>query len=430
MRNNIISLFAILFLLSISVKVSSKNTGLDVSSYHLTIEPNIEEESVIGYVSINFQLTTKLDSVVFASGDLEIDDVTGEHVIGFKKSNAELIIYLSERTSTNNEVIIHYHGRPKTGLIFDKENNQAYTVYFTSQWMPSNDSPADKALFYLDIMVPNGTICVASGELINRIQENGSTKYSFHQNYESPAYTFGFTIGNFNKAEEMYGEVLLKYYSKNYSSDQLMTIFRETPAMISFFEDKSGINYEHASYSQILIGNHYQEMSGFSVLKDFYGNLVIEDSTETNLISHELAHQWWGNRITCKSWNHFWLNEALVTYMSAAYNEYRFGQYNYNADINTYYSVYEDIKSRNKDRSLIYEDWSNPTRDDRNLIYFKGAYVLHLLRDALGDERFWNAIRSYSIKHFGKSVETIDFQKSIEESSGINLDDFFNKWVY
>lgn len=223
---------------------------------------------------------------------------------------------------------------------------------------------------------------------------------------------------------------MLKYYSQDYSSDQLTIIFQETPSMMSFFEEKSGVKYRQPTYSQILIGDHYQEMSGYSTIKDTYGELVLQDSTETNLISHELAHQWWGNRVTCKSWRHFWLNEAIVTFMSAAYNEYRFGKEVYLANINSYYQVYEAIKNRDKDKPLVFANWSNPSRDDRNLVYFKGAYVLHLLREKIGDEAFWNAIKYYTTKHFGKSVETDDFQKAMEKSSGVDLEDFFNEWIY
>jgi aminopeptidase N len=158
--------------------------------------------------------------------------------------------------------------------------------------------------------------------------------------------------------------------------------------------------------------------------------MVLKDSTETNLISHELAHQWWGNRITCKNWGHFWLNEGLTTYLSAAYNEYRFGTEKYNTDINTYFKVYQEIKNRKKDKPLVFVDWSNPTRDDRNIVYFKGAYVLHLLRQEVGEQNFWEGIRNYSQKNFDKLVTTQDFQHAIEEIVGRDLDKFFNEWVY
>ncbi|MEM6378850.1 MAG: M1 family aminopeptidase [Bacteroidota bacterium] len=98
--------------------------------------------------------------------------------------------------------------------------------------------------------------------------------------------------------------------------------------------------------------------------------------------------------------------------------------------IDSYYQVYEAIKERDNDKPLVFKEWSHPSSDDRNLVCFKGAYVLHLLREKLGNEAFWSAIKFYTIKHFGESVETDDFQKTIEASSGVDLADFFNEWVY
>ena len=424
------SIFSIILLLLAFVHGNPKSTELDVISYDLTIEPNIDKNYIRGTVVIKFQIERDIDSVEFKSGNLRVDKVTGDNVVSHKNGDGSLIIKLSERENKENEITIYYQGNPANGLLFDSDRGQAFTIFSTSRWMICNDSPGDKAYFQLKISIPADKDCVASGELVSQLRKNDKIQYSYQQNYESPTYTYGFTIGNFNQAQENSGDVLLRYYSQDYSSAQLQAIFKETPAMLTFFEEKSGVRYDQSIYSQILIGDHYQEMSGYSTLKDTYGKLVLKDSTETNLISHELAHQWWGNRITCKNWNHFWLNEAMATYLSAAYNEVRFGKEKYQSDIASYYKVYEAIKNRNNDKPLVFENWSNPSSDDRNLVYFKGAYVLHLLREKLGDEVFWKAIKFYSTKYFDMSVETTDFQKAIEESSGIQLDDFFNKWIY
>ncbi len=430
MYNNIISFLVALALLLISSKVSPQNIQPDVTSYHLSIEPNIVESTIKGSVIINFQLNSNADSVIFKSGNLEIDNVNGNNVIGYKKIEKDLIVYLSKRNGLKNKIVVDYQGQPRRGLIFEKENNKAYTCYFTSDWMVCNDSPEDKAIFQLDIAVPFGKSCIASGELVNKKEKSNKVLYSYQLSTASPSYTYGFAIGKFNEAEEKQNGVKLKYYSLNYTTEQIKEIFKETPGMISFFEEKSGIKYFQSTYSQVLTGKFYQEMSGFSMLKDKYGEMVLQDSTETNLISHEMAHQWWGNQITCKGWNHFWLNEGMATFLSAAYNEYRFGKEDYHSNIESYRKVYEGIKNRGNDRSLVFENWDNPSKDDRNLVYFKGAYVIHLLKEKLGDERFWDAIRFYSIKHIGKTVETSDFQKAIEESSEVDLNDFFNEWVY
>ena len=334
MRNFIISIFTLLILITISGNASSQDIQLDVTSYHLTIDPNIDKGTIEGSVVINFQ--TNSDSVIFKSGNLKINSVEGENVIGYKKIDKDLIVYLSKRDSATDKIEIVYQGHPQKGLFFDKENNQAYTSYFTSDWMICNNSPEDKALFNLDIAIPIDKMCVANGELTNKIQQNDKMLYSFKLNTEAPSYTYGFAIGKFNETEETCNNILLKYYSLNYSSEQIKDIFKETPAMISFLEEKSGVKFFQTTYSQVLTGKYFQEMSGYSILKDNYGEMVMKDSTETNLILHEMAHQWWGNQITCKGWNHFWLNEGMATFMSAAYNEYRFGKEVYLSNIESY----------------------------------------------------------------------------------------------
>ena len=138
-------------------------------------------------------------------------------------------------------------------------------------------------------------------------------------------------------------------------------------------------------------------MSGLSVLSTTYAGSVLKDSSEIHLTAHELAHQWWGNRITCKSFNHFWLNEAFAVYMASAFNEYKFGKEKYLSDISLYKRIYDDVVKRGKDKALVFQGWK-ALRDNRSIVYYKGAYVLHLLRQKMGDEAFWKGIQYYSQK--------------------------------
>ena len=429
-RKALVVLAIYCFIISSASQANGTHPEIDVISYNVTIEPEIDKGYITGSVTIDFLIDQKANTIVLNSGNLQIDQVIGAYVLGFKSNDDKLTIELSQRTHKENEVTISFHGNPSRGLLFNSELDQAQTIFFTSHWMICNDSPEDKAKLNLNLLIPNNKNCIASGALVNKTQKNGKTLFSWQQDYESPSYTYGFVIGNFNQAQEDTKDVILRYYAKDYAPDELLKVFKETKSMLSFFERKSGIKFYQSHYSQILIGNHYQEMSGFSVLKESYGKLVLKDSTETNLISHELAHQWWGNRITCKDWNHFWLNEAFATFMSAAYNEHRFGSQKYKSDIDSYFKVYQDIKKRGSDKALVFNNWTNPSRDDRNLVYFKGAYVLHLLRQELGDQTFWEGIKYYSKRYFGESVATINFQQAMETSSERSLDNFFNKWIY
>ena len=177
-------------------------------------------------------------------------------------------------------------------------------------------------------------------------------------------------------------------------------------------------------------GSADQEMSGFTVLSESYGAEVLADEKEIWLGAHELAHQWWGNMVTCVDWNHFWLNEGIATFIAAAYKEHRFGRQEYMREIELYRKRYEKVRDAGKDRSLVFPNWDRPTSEDRSLVYNKGAYVIHLLRQELGERRFWPAFRQYTRAYFGKSVTTRDFQITMERASKRDLREFFSKWVY
>jgi aminopeptidase N len=427
--NSLITFLCLLF--SYSIIAQKNDTKLDVVSYRLQLEPTISKKYIEGNVTIVFNVQNAVKEVVFDCGNLTVSKVTGKSVAGYSQKDKKLLVRFSNTIETKEQIHIFYHGFPALGVVFSPQLRQMYTLFHTSDWMVCNMEPHDRATIEIDIMVEEGLACIASGTLASKKRREGNkTFYSWHQKEATPAYTYGLAIGTFHTfTEELPGKIL-NYYSPLHDKNQLATIFTTTKDMLTFFEVKSGIPYFQSSYSQILLGSHYQEMSGFALLMQSYGDMVLKDSTETNLIAHELAHQWWGNMITCKEWGHMWLNEAMATFMSAAYNEYRFGRNKYEQNIEAYYGVYEKIKAKGVDKPLVFKQWINPTADDRNLVYFKGAYVLHLLREEVGEEKFWKGIRSYSMLYYGKSVVTKDFQQAMENSSNKDLSQFFNKWVY
>jgi len=413
----------------LTIAVYSQNAELDVLSYELTLEPDIQSQSIKGSVLIQFEVAEDIKEISLDAAQLQIDEVTGTTVLSFKKVNSRLVIALSPQEQRQHEVTICYHGNPKQGLLFNPDLNQAHTVYFTEQWMVCNSKPSDRATFSLNLLLPKGMQSIASGKSLGVEGKAEKELHKWHQAYETPPYTYGFVVGSFTQATEQSGDVKLNYYSSELNEDALKKVFTETANILEFFEGKSGIEYVQDSYSQILIGDNYQEMSGLSVLAKSYPDFVFKDSSEIHLTSHELAHQWWGNMITCEDFGHFWLNEAFAVYMSSAFSERQFGAKKYKADIAIYKSIYDDLVARGKDRPLVFKVW-RPSRENRNVVYYKGAYVLHLLRQKLGDEVFWKGIRTYSTRYFGKSVKTEDFKSAMEEATSTNLDDFFDTWVY
>lgn len=404
---------------------------IDALNYQVQLTPDLKTKTIEGKVIIHFSVAPSTKEVTLDCGQLTITNIEGKAIKSFRQKNRQVIIQLSDELTSINKIEITYRGKPKRGLVFLTNPTQLYTVFFTSEWMVCNDQPNDKATVAIELVLPDHLTSIASGILTKKEKIAGNLiMHTWQQTTPSPTYTYGFAIGQFNEFQEDHCGTALSYHAHNYTSEQLATIFQYTKDMLSFFEEKSGIPYFQNAYAQALIGNHYQEMTGCTVLKNTYGSLVLKDSTETNLIGHELAHQWWGNQITCENWGHFWLNEGFATFMSAAYNEHRFGKEKYQADIDSYYGVYKKIKDKGNDKPLIFQHWKNPSSDDRSLVYFKGAYVLHLLRLELGDQAFWDGIQYFSLQYFGQSVNTKQFQKAMEIATNQSLQDFFDEWIY
>jgi aminopeptidase N len=201
--------------------------------------------------------------------------------------------------------------------------------------------------------------------------------------------------------------------------------------MIRFYEEKSGVRYTGSAYTQVLVsGRAAQEMSGFAVMGVSYGQRVLADETQVWLGTHEVSHQWWGNAVTNRDWNEFWLNEGIASFMNAAYFEQRFGGEQYAKHIDGARAKFEALVAEGKDKPLVFPDWKNPSAADRSIAYDKGAYVMHLLREQLGDDAFWRGLRMYTRKHWGKSVTSRDVQEAMQQASGKDLTAFFRQWVY
>jgi aminopeptidase N len=413
-----------------------EESGFDVIHYDAQIEPDIARKTITGAVLIRLRANTNnLASITLDCGELAPDVVSEKGTtLKYTQQAQKLTVWLSApaKARETREIEIAYHGSPPRGIRFFPDLDQVYTVFSTSQWMVCIDAPEDRATFRLRLILPANLTAVANGRLINqRNLPNQKTAYEWRQDSPIPTYIFGFAAGRFRTLSEKTGKVELRYLAAQFSDEEVRRIFRDTPDMLRFFEGVAGVPYADETYTQALAaGGIEQEMSSFTAMNEKYGRRVLADERENWLGAHEFAHQWWGNMVTNRNWNHFWLNEGMATFLASAYREHRFGRELYLRDIEEYRSTYERIRQAGKDRSLVFPDWNRPTPEDRQLVYRKGAYVLHLLREEMGEQFFWSGIRQYTRKYFGKSVETADFQKAMEQASGKNLGEFFARWVY
>jgi aminopeptidase N len=420
----------VLILLATVAGRGSAPMDTDVLHYAVTLEPDIAAKSVKGSVLI--RVSTTSTTVEFDCGELTIDAVREARApLQFSVADRRLRVSLPTGKRVR-EIEIEFHGTPKRGIRFFPERQQVYTIFSTSQWMVCVDDPADKATLTFKLILPANLTPLANGNFISQRELPNNKRVSeWRQNTAIPTYIFGFAAGPFQVVKEKRRNVELQYLATNYTPIEVRRIFRDTPDMLDFFEERAGVKYADRTYTQVLaVGGVEQEMSSFTALKESYGKQLLENEQDLWLAAHEFAHQWWGNMVTCRDWNHFWLNEGIATFMAAAYLEHRFGRAVYLREIETYRANYEKVRAAGKDKSLVFPDWLRPTREDRTLVYDKGAYVMHLLREEMGERAFWNGLQLFTQKHFGKSVVTSDFITTMEEANGKSLKEFFAKWVY
>jgi len=313
----------------------------DVRHYAVTLDLAVAEGTITGTERIELIVDQPTSSLVFDSGTLTIDSVrvgtaSGGPATSFRQAAQRLIVTLPvpARAGDQRRLDITYHGTPRTGLALLAGGGQAYTTFSTSHWMPAVDAPADRATLDLEVSMPAAWRAAGSGREVERHSKSGRAVYRWRQERATASFLFGFVAGNFAEATARRGNVALRYLGSAFSSGELHRIFRDTPDMLAFFEERAGLPYPGDSYTQALVATSGgQELAGLSHMSEEYGRSVFDDATATGLMAHELAHQWWGDLLTNHDWTHFWLNEGFATFMAAAYKEHARGREAYLADV-------------------------------------------------------------------------------------------------
>jgi aminopeptidase N len=412
----------------------AEKRAFDVLKYSAEIQPNIADKTLNGRETIQIKIVnTGVESIQFDADGLSVASVFHKKSkLNFTIQEKKLHIQLP-RVATAGEkynIDIEYSAKPAFGMQFYPEREELYTIFSTSQWLVVIDSPDERASLDLSIRLPNAYKSVANGKLSSIVAFDKETElHRWQYKTEMPSYVYGFAASKYNEKIERRKGIKLRYLSKDQNPEQLKNIFADTSDMLQFFSERTGIRYR-GDYTQALVADTIgQEMAGFALMSEAYGVEVLKDPTKKGLMAHEVAHQWWGNAVTCKEWNHFWLNEGFATFMAAAYLQHRFGEDVYAAQVERWKKRLEKLRADGKDHGLVYEEWTKPSGDDRAVVYQKGAFVLHQLRLELGEKVFWDAIKAYTQQYYGKSVTTNDFKQAIEKASRRNLSAFYSKWV-
>src|ERR1041384_5451289 len=218
----------------------SPRLDTDVLHYAATLEPDIAAKSVKGSVVIRFRTNSAV--VELDCGALTIDAVrAGGSALQFSVADRRLRVSLPSEKRVR-EIEIDFHGTPKYGIRFFPDRQQVYTIFSTSQWMVCVDDPADKATLTFKLILPANLTPVANGNFISETKlPNNKHSSEWVQKTPIPTYIIGFAAGPFHVFKEKRGNVEFQYFATNYTETELRRIFRDTPDMLNFFEERAGV---------------------------------------------------------------------------------------------------------------------------------------------------------------------------------------------
>jgi len=216
----------------------------------------------------------------------------------------------------------------------------------------------------------------------------------------------------------------------NTTPEQVRTMFADTARMVEFYQSKAGMPLPEGRYTQILVDKSGdQEDASLSMIERKSVEPRLADPQADGLIAHELAHQWWGNLVTCADWSELWLNEGMAGFMTAAYKEQRWGRAAYDHEIAVAQKAWDNAKAADLDRPLSWSGRYPSLRDKRRIAYGKSMVFLDKLRSELGEDSFWRGVRFYTQANAGHSVTAADLKAAFEAASGRDLALFFRDWV-
>ncbi len=387
--------------------------------------------------------TVDLDAV-----DLTIRGVRGGgKALPFEHRDGRLAVKLPRAYKAGKEftLSVRYEGKPRKGLFFigpdkdyPKKEPQVWTQGESEDnkfWFPCYEAPNDRMTSEVLVTVPRDWIAVSNGRLVDARAADGGRVFHWRQELPHVNYLIALAAGRFEVASERWDGVPLEYYVPKGATKLVPLAFRETKDMMDFFSKVTGQPYPYPKYAQVVITDFtFGGMENTSMTTLVETTLHDENARpnyETEgLVSHELAHQWFGDYVTMKAWPHIWLNEGFADYFEELWFEHRFGKDEFHLRMMNEASGYIDEDGDNYRRAIVTTKFHSPEDMFDAHTYQKGACVLHMLRYVLGDDLWWKAIRHYVRKHAMQVVETNDFKLAIEEATGRSLDWFFNEWLY
>jgi aminopeptidase N len=429
----------------------------DFHTSHVKIELalDFEMKRMSGTCTLEIEpIVTGLTAARFDACELDIREVTVDGgPVKFEYDGSALVVPLG-KGGPKHTVRVGYAATPRTGVYFtapDREHPEKEVQAWSHSeaeaaryWYPCHDHPGDRSTSELIVTVPREFRVISNGKLLSRKEEGNTATYHWREDTPHVTYLTSFVAGKFGEIAQEAQGIPLHYYFPESKKDDVLRYFGETPKIIEAFGELTGVKYPYAKYDQTtvqdfvaggeenisattLATNYYPDAKSE---EDFHTTYAIPHQTPVNLVAHELAHQWFGDLVTCSDWAHVWLNEGFATYFQALYLERSRGKDEMLMDMQARLGDYFDEDENEYRRAIVERNYVWPDDMFDSHLYPKASSMLHELRFVMGEEPFFRGIASY-LKSFSRSVaDTDDFRKSMEGASGLQLQEFFEQSFY
>jgi aminopeptidase N len=447
-----------------------RSRTIDVKHIAIDLQFDWAKKQAFGIAKITFSPLNSLNKITLDAGNLTINSISlNEKPLKFnydggdRNDGLEILLndnYTSQQTLT---IKIDYHtnwvnqidpinlsGTNGRGLRFSKPTSndpikpkEIWSIGepdLNRYWFPSYDAPNDLRTTEFKATVEKDLMAISNGNLIS-IKENADGTHTFYWKTDKPYanHLTNFVVCKYANHKQNFEGIALNNYGYPHEQASTQASVERLPDMVKFFSEKIGAKYPYSFYSQAFVQDLPWGIAGNGLaaqtenMVDDYGThadyLYLWDGLE----GESLASQWFGNYLTAKDWSHTWLNKGFARYFSGLYNSYKNGQDEFlfwQVMFNDQFSYNADWSSGNR-HPIVTKYYENPvsfTSDSYS--YNRGAMVLRMLHQHLGDEKWWKSINHYVKTNANKTVETEDFRKAIEEATGESMDWFFDQWIY
>ena len=427
---------------------SERTQTYDVVRYLIKLSVDMDQKAFGGETTVTLtSLRAGLAAVVLDAEEFKVTAVRNDYgePLAFSQSDTELTVTLAKPAKLGQTVTFTcaYASRdPKVGLHFVEATADNPKLVFSDSfpnnvhhWFPCYDYPNDKVTYDLIVTVKAGNKVGANGRLVGVTEDKAAGTVTWHWSQDLPhsTYLIFFAAAPYVVVHDAYKNLPVNYWVYPQDAGKAMATYGKTPKMIEFFNKTFGYDYPWQKYDQISVpsGGGAESTSATAMTQRIMVDPADEaDFPAIGIVSHELAHQWWGDLITLRSWAHAWLNESFGTYSDYLYHRYEMGEDEGALNLANKLAAYLREAKTRYIRPIVSDRYDKPGDMFDSHSYPKGARVIHMLRTILGDEAFFKTLSVFLHRFAFQPAETADFIRTVKDVTGRNLDWFFDQWLF